>query len=190
VDDTAEDSARAVAGILATSIVATLAARARSVVLHGSLAAGGFRPGRSDVDLLVVVEVESRAGSSPDLPAELSMARADGRSLWGAQPRDVIAPVPAEWIVDRGRYWLTRWQSLTADTANAAFMVLTACRIWHFAELGSHTSKPRAAAWAIQQGATLPAIRQALHRYETDPAAPIAADDVAEVLATVLRRIG
>ncbi|MEV6305430.1 nucleotidyltransferase domain-containing protein [Actinoplanes sp. NPDC051861] len=41
---------------LADRIAGVLGARTRAVILHGSLAAGGFRPGSSDIDLLVVVD--------------------------------------------------------------------------------------------------------------------------------------
>jgi hypothetical protein len=210
----------------------------RSVILHGSLAAGGFRPGDSDIDVLAVidggladdqidalerlvreadlgsatgldfhavtagaagtpartpplelhigrypggVEIELRLAAAPDLPAELSMARADGVALRGAEPRAVIAPVPPQWIVARGRHWLQTWRSLTDDAENAAFMVLTACRIWHFAVTHTHCSKARAAGWALDRNPALPAIRQAARN------APIAAGAIAEVLDTVLR---
>ena len=68
-------------------------------------------------------EVERRVAAAPDLLAELSMARADGRALKGAAPDEVIAPIPTDWIIDRSRHWLLTWRSLTDDVENAAFMV-------------------------------------------------------------------
>ncbi|MEU9508716.1 aminoglycoside adenylyltransferase domain-containing protein [Micromonospora sp. NPDC048170] len=219
----------------------------RSVILHGSLAAGDFHPGRSDIDLLVVaegalsdaqadaleilvrqadlggasgidlhvvaakvagaptrmppmelhigrydgssigVEVESRVAAAPDLPAELSMARADGHALVGAQPHDVIAPVRADWIRERGRHWLKTWRSHTDDAEDAVHMVLTACRIWRFTVDGTHSSKSEAARWALNQDPSLTAIRQAVHQYTVDPAAPVDAAGIARVLNTALR---
>ncbi|MBU2665155.1 nucleotidyltransferase domain-containing protein [Actinoplanes bogorensis] len=183
---------------------------ARSVILHGSLAAGGFRPGHSDIDLLVVpghplrddqiqdlvslvrreslgeatgldlhvvtagiarsptrtppldlhigryvndFEISERVPADPDLPTELSMARAGGRALLGPPPADVIGPVPAGWIVDRGRHWLRTWQQQTDDLDHLTFMTETACRIWHFAVTNSHCSKPAAVAWARERNA-------------------------------------
>lgn len=41
---------------LAEVFADTVGAVVRSVILHGSLAAGGFRPGRSDIDVLAVVD--------------------------------------------------------------------------------------------------------------------------------------
>jgi predicted nucleotidyltransferase len=224
-------------------LCADVAGRAlRSVALHGSLAAGGFRPLRSDIDLLVVVdggltddrattvehgvrraevggasgidlhvvtalvagaptrdpalelhvgrdreglEVERRV-SSPDLLAELSMARADGRALRGAPPDEVIAPVPPDWVVDRGRYWLTRWRSLTDDADNAAFMALTACRMWRFALEHVHCSKPEAAAWALLRDPSLEVVRQALRQYVEDPGVLVEQDGLASLLDLVL----
>ncbi|WUJ08947.1 DUF4111 domain-containing protein [Actinoplanes sp. NBC_00393] len=216
----------------------------RSVILHGSLAAGGFRAGRSDIDLLIVVdsglsdsqasaleevvreadvgdasgidlhvvtadvaavptrtpavelqvgrypgefEVERRRSEAPDLLAELSMARAQGRALVGAAPVEVIAPVPHAWVVDRGRHWLRTWQSLTDDTEHAAFMVLTACRMWRFAADGVHSSKIEAAEWALTRNPSLTVIRQAVRQYTDDPAVTVDEKGIAALLETVLR---
>ncbi|MBG0564372.1 aminoglycoside adenylyltransferase domain-containing protein [Actinoplanes aureus] len=219
----------------------------RSVILHGSLAAGGFLPGRSDIDLLVVVddgltdaqasdlkqlvrkadtgdaagidlhvvtaevagaptrtpalelhvgrydgtsagfEVERRLAEAPDLLAELSMAREQGLHLAGAAPRTVIGPVPAGWVVDRGRYWLRSWQSLTDDSENAAFMVLTACRIWRFAIEHVHCSKVEAARWALTRNPSLKVVEQAMQRYLGDLAVPVDEQNLAALLDLVLR---
>lgn len=115
------------------------------------------------------------------------MARADGRALRGAEPRELIAPVPAGWIVDRGRHWLLTWRSLTDDAENAAFMVLTACRIWRFAVEEVHCSKAQAAKWALGREPSLIAVRQALQRYEHARASTIDEQDIANLLDTVLR---
>ncbi|XVV14778.1 aminoglycoside adenylyltransferase domain-containing protein [Actinoplanes sp. CA-131856] len=233
----AQRIAAAVAGVLGPS--------ARSVILHGSLAAGGFRPGHSDIDLLAVTtepltdaqldaleaavqeadldgsasgvdldvvlaeaaaapspqpplelhvgryeglfEVERRAGAAPDLLAELSLARADGKALYGAPPAEVIGVVPARWIVDRGRQWLRTWLGLTDDDENAALMVLTACRIWHLAVEGRHVPKVEAGRWALERRPTLIAVRQAIRRIEQGDATPIDPARLAVVLETVLK---
>ncbi|KUL41811.1 aminoglycoside adenylyltransferase domain-containing protein, partial [Actinoplanes awajinensis] len=239
----------AAAAALADAVTALDGVAVRAVLLHGSLATGAFRPTRSDLDLLVVVddgltdeqasalerlahradlgdaagldldvvtarvaaapvrepalelhigrypgppdqpttvEVERRVAAAPDLLAELSMARADGRSLRGAAPHEVIGPVPPAWVVDRGRHWLRTWQTLTDDTEHAAFMVLTACRIWRFAVEGRHCAKTEAAAWALQQDPSLTAIRQALSQYEGEPSVPVPASAIATVLDRAL----
>lgn len=242
-----ERRTRAAAELFATALTGIVGAAARSVILHGSLSAGGFRAGRSDIDVLAVidggladeqvaaierlvrradvgsaagldvhvvttevagaptrspavelyigrhdrssieVEVERRVPASPDLPAELSMARADGRALSGAAPREVIAPVPADWIVDRGRYWLLTWRSRTDDAENAVFMVLTACRIWRFAVEQVYCSKAQAAEWALDRDPALTAIRQAVRLYERDRPGTVDEQDMADLLDTVLR---
>jgi predicted nucleotidyltransferase len=239
-----ERRARAAAELVADSFTGIVGAAARSVILHGSLAAGGFRAGRSDIDVLAViageladeqaaalerlarradlggatgldlhvvtaavagtptrapalelhigrydgssvdVEVARRVPAAPDLPAELSMARADGLALRGAAPREAIAPVPAEWIVDRGRHWLLTWRSLTGDAEHAAFMVLTACRIWRFAVEHVHCSKAQAAEWALGRDPSLTAVRQAVQEERTSA---VAEQDLAVLLDTVLR---
>ncbi|SCL72620.1 nucleotidyltransferase domain-containing protein [Micromonospora peucetia] len=242
-----DSAALAVAGHFAGACADIVGTSVRSVILHGSLAGGDFRPGRSDIDLLIVVEgglpdaqvdalenlvrradlggasgidlhvvaadvagaptrmppmelhigrydgssvgveVESRVAAAPDLPAELSMARAAGRALIGAQPHDVIAPVRADWIRERGRHWLKIWRCHTDDTEDAVHMVLTACRIWRFAVDGVHSPKSEAARWALNQDPSLTAVGQALHQYTVDPAAPIGEAGIAHLLDTVLR---
>jgi hypothetical protein len=226
------------------AIADALAPHCRALILHGSLAAGGFRPGASDIDLLAVVdepltddqadavvrlardadlgdaagldldvittavalsstpapplelhvgrypaepdiEVERRLAAAPDLPAELSMARQNGRILAG----DItLGPIPPEWVIARGRHWLRTWQGLTDDTAHAAFMVLTACRIWHFATERHHVPKAAAARWALTQDRSLTAIGQALRQYEGNPTAVVDEPAIAAVLAEALGR--
>jgi predicted nucleotidyltransferase len=239
-----------VASHLAVVCADILGAPTRSVVLHGSLARGDFRPGRSDIDLLVVidgeiddaradalenlvrrtdlgsasgvdlhvvaadvaraptrepplelhvgrydgsgigVEVEPRVAAAPDLPAELFTARLHGRALVGAAPHQVIGPVPADWLRERGRYWLATWQSRTDDAENAVHMVLTACRIWRLAVEGVHSAKADTARWALAQDPSLTAIPQALRQYDGDTDARVGEAAIARVLATVLRETG
>jgi hypothetical protein len=114
------------------------------------------------------------------------MARADGRALQGAAPHEVIAPVPVDWIVDRGRHWLLNWRSLTGDAENAAFMVLTACRIWRFALESVHCSKAQAAQWALDRDPSLTAVRQAIRQYKRASADMIDEQGIVDLLDTVL----
>ncbi|WP_330186063.1 nucleotidyltransferase domain-containing protein [Dactylosporangium sp. AC04546] len=269
------DAALAAADRLARAVPGLVEAPVLAVILHGSLATGDFLPGRSDLDLLVVVDVqdpgdrlatdaapldalvrdaghgdrEVRGGrlaaaeaaalealvrdadtggasgidlhvvaadvagapgpatalelhvgrypsgvevtvaapADADLVAELSVARATGRSLLGAAPAEVLGPVPAAWVRDRGRYWLDRWRGLTDDDESAAHMVLTACRIWRFGVEGVHCGKLPAAAWAADRAPRLAAIPQAVRRYRDDPATPIAPPAIAAVLDAAAR---
>jgi hypothetical protein len=241
-----QPSGLAAADIICGCVVDIAGAATRSVIVHGSLAAGGYRPGRSDIDLLAVVdgglsdtqatalegvlrradagdaagidlhvvttdaagtpsgapalelylrrrrrsatalEIQRKVAASPDLVTELSMARSDGRALSGASPGQVIAPVPAEWVIDRGRHWLRTWRSLTDDAAHAAFMALTTCRIWHFAVKQVHCSKPQAAAWALHRDPSLTVVRQAIRQYEHDQATIVSQQGLADLLDTVL----
>lgn len=235
---------------LVRHIAAAVGDELRSVILHGSLATGDFLPGRSDIDLLVVVatgvsddqasaleqlvrdadlgdasgidlhvvtaavaadpvreppvelhvgryasgvEVARRVTGDPDLPVELAMARAGGRMLLAAPPTgqerprtDVIGEVPARWILDRGRHWLTVWQGLTDDDEHAAHMVLTACRIWRFAIEGVHCGKLDAARWAEGRDPGMAVIGAAVHRYTTGEREPVGPAAVAQLLDRVL----
>src|SRR4051794_17157714 len=62
-----------------------------SVVLHGSLATGGFRPGRSDLDLLVVVDHGLSDGQATEL--ESGVRRVDAGSADGIDLHVVTAEV-------------------------------------------------------------------------------------------------
>ncbi len=136
------------------------------------------------------LECESAVDAAPDLPAELSMARADGRSLIGAEPLDVLGVVDPEWIRVRGVHWLTTWQMLTDDVEYAAFMVLTACRIWRFAVEGVHCSKAAAGRWALARDGSLSVIGQALRQRAIDPTTPVDEHGIRRLLALILAEIG
>jgi aminoglycoside adenylyltransferase-like protein/nucleotidyltransferase-like protein len=199
------------------ALAASLAQRCVSiaggtVILHGSLATGGYRPGSSDIDLLQVTDgpvdvaayrslaasapldlhvvstavaaaptvappirlyaghgdLSVEVAADPDLVTELSIARAHGVTLAGTA---ALGPVPDSWVVDRGRYWITRWLALTDDEPHAAFMVLTACRMWRFAVEGVHSPKPAAGRWALTRDPSLSAIPAALSGRPIPPAA-------------------
>jgi hypothetical protein len=130
-------------------------------------------------------EVSRRVDGERDLVAELSMVRADGRSLIGPEPSAVVGAMPDEWVVAYGDEVLERWQQLTDDAEHAALMVLTACRIWRFAVEGVHCSKTEAARWALRQESALPAVEAALRRRTGDATAQIAPVDNAALLARV-----
>jgi predicted nucleotidyltransferase len=244
-DEAAYQATLEAAANLSAACVSVLPAPPVSVILHGSLAAGGFVPGRSDIDLLVVVdhtltgaEIEAlvsavratdvaratgtdllvvdgavtrrptqdpafllqvswHPGASsplsvevgevdPDLVTEFSMARAFGRALYGSAADEAIGLVPQSWVVARGEYWLRRWAGLADDAENAAFMVLTACRMWHFAVTGVFCSKADAASWAFARDPSLVGITHALRQRTDDPAQPVAPAEVLSVLRAAL----
>jgi predicted nucleotidyltransferase len=99
-----------------------------------------------------------------DLVAELSIVRAGGRSLVGAEPSAVVGVVPVEWVVAYGDEHLARWQGLTDDAHHAELMVLTTCRIWRFATEGVHCSKADAGRWALVRDPSLAAVEAALRQ--------------------------
>jgi predicted nucleotidyltransferase len=135
-----------------------------------------LRPGRAPA-------IETRVAEEPDLAVELSVVRAHGRRLIGAEPSAVIGEVPDEWIVEIGDRYLANWERLVDDAANAELMVLTACRIWRFAAEGVHCSKPAAGRWALARDPSLTAVAEALERRAIDEAG------IARLLARVRREI-
>jgi len=130
-------------------------------------------------------ELLRRIEGERDLVAELSMVRADGRSLVGPDPTAVVAAMPGEWVVTYGDEVIERWQQLTDDAEHATLMVLTACRIWRFAVDGVHCSKTEAARWALLQEPALPAVEAALRRRTGDTNVQIVPADIAALLARV-----
>ncbi len=126
-------------------------------------------------------EIELRA-NEPDLLVEFSLARAHGRNLVGSEPESLIGHVPAKWINAYGEQLLARWQQLTDDDRHAELMVLTACRIWQFAEERMHSSKSGAAQWARARDPSLTAVEKALDR-RAGGTVTIGADEIGRVLA-------
>jgi predicted nucleotidyltransferase len=131
--------------------------------------------------------VESRH-PEPDLVVELSICRAHGRALLGAEPPAVFGQVRDEWVLLVGDAQLARWQSLTDDAPYAALMVLTACRIWRFSEERTHCSKAAAASWAHARDPSLTAVRDALRQRTGDPVR-IAPTEIGRLLKIVRTRI-
>ncbi len=172
---------------------------AAGIDLHVVTAAVAARPGRTPpVELHVGrypsgVEVTHHVAADADLPVELAMARAAGRALYGHPPQHVIGEVPAAWVHDRGRHWLTTWQGLTDDDEHAAHMVLTACRIWRFAVTVEHVGKVEAANWAAGRDPGLEAIAAAVRRYTTgerEPIEPVAIRRVLDRALTEISKVG
>lgn len=218
------------------------------VIVHGSLTLGDYIPGRSDVDVLIVIDnpltdrqlralieaVESARPQAPcgvdlrvatrkaaaaatrappmeayieivpgresmhvdtrqvgerDLVIEFSMCRAHGRALYGAAPADLIGAIPKDRVLDVGDAQLADWESIGDDPKNAQLTVLTACRIWRFAEEGRHCSKSAAGEWALRRDPTLQAVRDALQQRRSDPTKPIDWRQVRRLLAVVRARL-
>jgi Domain of unknown function (DUF4111)/Nucleotidyltransferase domain len=132
---------------------------------------------------------ERRHPGERDLVVELSVCRAHGRSLLGAAPAELIGEVPYRWVVAAGDAQLADWQAIGDDPPYAELTVLTACRVWRFAEEGRHASKAAAAQWALRRDPTLGVVGDALRRRHGDPAARIDPAQVARLLALVRARL-
>lgn len=135
------------------------------------------------------IQVEERRSAEEDLVVELSMARATGRSLVGVPAEEAIGTVPAQWVRDRGLFWLRRWLTLADDAEHAELMVLTACRVWHLDIEGTYCSKPQAGRWALGRDPSLAGVTRALRQRQGDTDALIPADEVTHVLRTVLQSV-
>jgi hypothetical protein len=86
---------------------------------------------------------ERRHPAERDLVVELSVCRAHGRSLLGAAAAELVGEVPEEWVVAAGDAQLADWQAIGDDPPYAELTVLTACRVWRFAEEGRTPPRPR-----------------------------------------------
>jgi predicted nucleotidyltransferase len=219
------------------------------MILHGSLTLGDYVPGRSDVDLLAVVDraltdaqftalteavaalrprapgrvdlrvvtrqvaasptlappmeayieitpdsnsdlcIERRHPGERDLVVEFSMCRAHGRSLVGAAPAELLAEVPAAWVLAVGDAQLAGWEAIGDDPPHAELTVLTTCRIWRLAEEGRQGSKTAAGEWALRRDPKLTVVRDALARRRGKSMAPLDPAQVAQLLALVRARL-
>jgi len=135
------------------------------------------------------MQVEHRHPGERDLVVEFSMCRSHGRSLWGAAPAGLIGEVPDEWVVHVGDAQLAAWEAIGEDPKHAELTVLTACRVWRFAEEGRHCSKTAAGEWALRRDPTLQVVRDALQQRRGDPTAPIDPAQVRQLLAVVRARL-
>jgi hypothetical protein len=132
---------------------------------------------------------ERRHPGERDLAVELSVCRAHGRSLLGAAPAELLGEVPDRWVVAAGDAQLAAWQAIGDDPPYAELTVLTACRVWRFAEEGRHASKAAAAQWALGRDPTLGVVGDALRRRHGDRATRIDPAQVARLLAVVRERL-
>jgi hypothetical protein len=133
--------------------------------------------------------VERGPRGERDLVVEFSMCRAIGRSLAGAPASDLIGHVPPDWVLAVGDAQMGDWQAIGDDPPHAQLTVLTACRIWRFAEERRHCSKAAAGEWALQRDPSLTAARAALRQRKVDPATSIGPVDVQRLLRIVRERV-
>jgi predicted nucleotidyltransferase len=135
------------------------------------------------------VELEGIDTRERDLVIELSVSRAHGRSLLGAAAAELIGPVPDEWVLETGLAQLRDWHAIGDDPYYAELTVLTACRLWRFAEEARHCSKEAAGEWALRRRPDLGVIRDALDQRHRDPVRSIDARQVAALLSLVIERV-
>ena len=134
-------------------------------------------------------QVEYRHPGERDLVVEFSMCRTHGRSLWGLTPAELIGEVPQEWVLKVGDAQLADWEAIGSDPQNAQLTVLTACRVWRFAEEGCHCSKADAGEWALTRDPALQAVQAALQQRRVDPTISIPPMQVQHLLRLVRARL-
>jgi hypothetical protein len=242
------DDALAYADTLAQTASRALDDALAAVILHGSLTLGDYFPGRSDIDLLLIVadpltgahvaalaeavgqqrprapvrvdlrvvtrtaarapaplppmeaylrirgperhvHIEARHRGERDLAVEFSVCRAHGRSLLGAPPSKLIGRAPDRLVLDAGDAQLADWQAIGADPPYAQLTVLSACRVWRFAEGRRHSSKDAAGLWALRRDPSLKVVRDALHQRHNNPAHPIDHAHIDDLLTLVRGRV-
>src|SRR5215217_8077712 len=186
---TSAEAALRFAQTLAGACAGALGKTVAGVILHGSLTLDDYIPGRSDLDLLVVIDDPLGDARLAALAEAMASRRAQGRSLLGAAPAELIGEVSDRWVVAAGDAQLAAWQAIGDDPPYAELTVLTACRVWRFVEEGGHASKTAAAEWALGRDPTLGVVGDALRRRHGDPAARIDPAQVARLLAVVRARL-
>lgn len=135
------------------------------------------------------VRLEGRREKERDLIVELSVCRAHGRSVVGPQPPELIGRVPDEWVLRAADAQLADWQVIGDDPKYAGLAVLTACRVWRFAEERHHCSKDAAAEWALTRFPGLMVVRDALIQRQSDSKPRIDPAQVDGLLGIVRRRV-
>jgi Domain of unknown function (DUF4111) len=98
--------------------------------------------------------------------------------------RRLIGEVPPQWVLAVGDAQLADWEAIGDDPKHAQLTVLTACRVWRYAEERRHSSKTAAGEWALQRDPALQVVRAAL-RQRRDPTAPIDPAQVRRLLGVV-----
>jgi hypothetical protein len=135
------------------------------------------------------VDVAGRRPGELDMVVEFYVCRAHGRSILGAPPTELIGEVPDAWVLDAGDAQLADWQAIGEDPPYAELTVLTACRLWRFAEERRQSSKDAAGGWVLRRDPRLEVVRDALHQRHSDPTHPIDAAQVYDLLVLVRDRI-
>jgi hypothetical protein len=135
------------------------------------------------------VHLEGRDRGERDLLVEFSVCRAHGHSLLGAPPSELIGRVPDPWVLDAGDAQLADWQAIGDDPPYAQLTVLSACRVWRFAEERRHSSKDAAGRWVLRRDPRLEVVRDALHQRHSDPAHTIDHGHINDLLALVRARV-
>lgn len=106
----------------------------------------------------------SFGGSYPGGLIDLAMSRRVGRSLQGPHPREVVGPIPEQWVVEELLASL-RWH---VDNVHDPFhdpfgsnAVLNACRALHYLVTGEFVSKSIGAEWFLGTR-SVPVVAEAL----------------------------
>jgi hypothetical protein len=92
-------------------------------------------------------------------------------------------------VLDAGDAQLADWQAIGDDPPYAQLTVLSACRVWRFAEERRHSSKDAAGLWALRRDPSLKVVRDALHQRHNNPAHPIDHAHIDDLLTLVRGRV-
>lgn len=161
------------------------------VYLHGSAAMGCFRPQKSDLDLLVIVDKET--GTDRDLAAHFVIVKRYGRVLYGEAIDEVFGEVGREAYVD----------SIRADIENAAqdiltepvYFTLNLCRVLAYLRENLVLSKKAGGEWGLRALPEKyhPILQSALDGYAADQEpepCPEAAEYAEYMLSEIRKQMG
>jgi len=167
--------------LLTSLITRHLRANLRGLYLFGSLPAGAFRPGKSDLDLVAVLDADVQDGAELEALTELHSGFVADHPEWservevgyislavlqtlGETPTGraaVIGPGEPLQIKDVGAEWTLNWRSVCRQgetifwvayvPAHQGYIVVTICRALYALSTGEQTSKEEAVAWAAER---------------------------------------
>jgi hypothetical protein len=145
-------------------------ARALELVVYTREAVRAPRIGvRFELNFNSGADIEDHISSDPGEEAahwfvlDLAAAREHARPLVGPPAQSLIGAVAESELIEAMRASL-RWHA--EHEAAGANAVLNACRSWRRIERGDWTTKGDAGRWAIEQGADLGLVRDALRLHE------------------------
>jgi len=115
--------------------------------------------------------IDGRGGpGDPDLVLHAFACREAGEAIIGPAPDEVFPMIPPSWV---SRMMLAELKWVEQHVPPPEYAVLTACRAWHYMEVGTICSKIDAGDWAGPRVWDRSVVESALARHRGDLTVPL-----------------